>query len=308
MKILKSVTKIYNKLSPFGKIAIFLALFLSVIVLFKKIMPQKEGMIDNKQIIIKEGNAVYDEFYSSIYDHLVFNDVKNDYEVGTIINSSNPVETSVIADIGCGTGHRVDKLRNKNYNIIGIDQSPDMIEEAKKNYPSSNFSVGNALDNGLFKPNSLTHILCLYFTIYYIDDKQQFFNNALQWLMPGGYLFVHLVDREHFDPILPSGNPLFIVSAQKYAKKRITNTKITFNDFIYTSDFNLDESKDIATFDEKFKFNDGRVRKQKQILYMQDTSEIINMAQNSGFILHSKVDMLKCGYENQYIYIFTKPA
>ena len=52
--------------------------------------------------------------------------------------------------------------------------------------------------------------------------------------MPGGYLIVHLVDRESFDPILPPGNPLYVVSPQKYAKERITKTKVHFNDFIYS--------------------------------------------------------------------------
>ena len=89
MKILKSVTKFYNKLSPFGKISIFLALFLSLIVLFKTINPKKEGMTDGNKILLKEGDAIYDDFYANIYDYLVFNKIKNDYEVGTIINSSN---------------------------------------------------------------------------------------------------------------------------------------------------------------------------------------------------------------------------
>jgi hypothetical protein len=141
-----------------------------------------------------------------------------------------------------------------------------------------------------------------------MKDKQRFFDNAMYWLMPGGFLIVHLVDRETFDPILPPGNPLYIVSPQKYAKERITSTKVTFEDFVYTSDFKLDKDNDSATFDEKFKFNDGKVRKQQQVLYMEDTSEIVNKAQNSGFILHSKVDMVKCGYESQYLYVFIKPS
>ena len=70
----------------------------------------------------------------------------------------------------------------------------------------------------------------------------------------------------------------------------------------------VDKEKDIATFDEKFKYNDGRVRKQQQVLYMEDTSTIVNEAQDVGFILHSKVDLLKCGYESQYLYIFVKPS
>lgn len=305
MKILKSITKFYNKLSPFGKILIFLAIFLSLVIMFKNKI-SKEGMIDNTKILIKSGDAIYDDFYASIYDYLVFSSAKNDYEVGTIINSTNPTETSIIADIGCGTGHHVDAL--KNFKVIGIDKSVSMIEAAKQKYPDSNFIVGDALDNGLFKMNSLTHILCFYFTIYYMKDKRHFFDNAMYWLMPGGYLILHLVERETFDPILPPGNPLYIVSPQKYAKNRITDTKVTFEDFIYTSKFNLDKEKGVATFDEKFKYNDGKVRKQQQVLYMDDTSTIVNMAQDVGFILQSKVDLVKCGYESQYLYIFVKPS
>jgi hypothetical protein len=125
--------------------------------------------------------------------------------------------------------------------------------------------------------------------------------------MPGGYLIVHLVDRESFDPILPPGNPLYVVSPQKYAKERITKTKIVFNDFEYTANFNLEKDNDVATFDEKFKFEDGRVRKQQQMLYMEDTSTIVNAAQDAGFILQGKIDLVKCAYEYQYLYLFTKP-
>ena len=183
-----------------------------------------------------------------------------------------------------------------------------MIEVAKKNSPNVDFRVGDALNGTLFNMNSLTHILCLYFTIYYFEDKRRFFDNAMDWLMPGGYLVVHMVDRETFDPILPPGNPLYIVSPQKYAKERITKTKVTFNDFVYNADFNLDKAANVATFDEKFKFNDGSTRKQQQKLYMEDTSAIVNTAQQCGFILHAKVDLVKCAYEHQYLYIFVKPT
>jgi len=308
MKIVKSFISFYNKLSSFGKILLFIVFLLILIVLFKSITPNKEGMITNDKFLFKDGTAIYDNFYAGIYDYLVFNGIKNDFEVGTIINSAEPNLTSIIADIGCGTGHHVAELASKNMQVIGIDISPSMIEQAKKEAPHANFKVGNALDNGLFNQNSLTHIICLYFTIYYFKEKMQFFYNCMDWLMPGGYLIVHLVDRETFDPILPPGNPLYVVSPQKYAKERITKTKITFNDFVYSSNFNLDKSNDLATFDEKFKFNDGKIRKQQQKLYMEDTSTIVNMAQDAGLILEGKVDMIKCAYENQYLYIFTKPS
>lgn len=311
MKIVKSLTNCYNKLSNFGKILLFIALLLVVVVFFRTIKSTRESFAINQinnQFLFKEGTAVYDDFYAGVYDYLVFNALKNDYEVGIIISSTMPSEKSIIADIGCGTGHHVANLSSKNLEVIGIDISPSMIEKAKEDNPylAHHFKVGDGLDGHLFKDNSLTHILCLYFTLYYMKDKMKFFYNCMNWLMPGGYLIVHLVDKYKFDPILPPGNPLYIVSPQKYAKERITSTKITFNDFIYDSNFKLDEN-DIAVFNEKFKFNDGRVRKQEQRLYMEDLPTIVNMAQEAGFIVHAKVDMVKCAYEYQYLYVFVKP-
>jgi len=307
---IKSITYFYNKMSNFGKILLLIALLLAIIVFFRNVMSlkPKEGFQQDDNFLFKKGNDVYDDFYSQIYDYLVFNNLKNDYEVGSIVNTSNPKETSVILDVGCGTGHHVASLGAKNLNIMGIDISPSMIKKAKESYPQYNFQVGDALDSSQIKYHSLTHILCLYFTIYYFKDKRRFFDNCMDWLMPGGFLIVHLVERDTFDPILPPGNPLYIVSPQKYAKERITKTKVHFNDFLYESNFNLDKDNDIATFDEKFKFADGKVRKQQQVLYMEDTETILTIAQQCGFILQSKIDLLKCAYEHQYLYVFTKPG
>jgi len=309
MKTVNSITNIYNKLSCFGKILIFMTLLLILIVFFKSFSnSKKEGFQQTDNFLFKTGDEVYDSFYSSIYDYLVFNNFKNDYEIGSIINSTSPDETSIIVDIGSGTGHHVSSIASKGLNIMGIDISPSMVEEAKNNFPEYNFKVGDAMDASQLKYNSVTHILCLYFTIYYFKDKRQFFDNCMDWLMPGGYLIIHLVDRDRFDPILPPGNPLYIVSPQKYAKERITKTKITFTEFVYYSNFNMDKKNDVATFDEKFKFNDGKVRKQQQKLYMEDVSTIVNIAQECGFIVQSKIDLVKCAYDYQYIYVFTKPS
>jgi hypothetical protein len=126
--------------------------------------------------------------------------------------------------------------------------------------------------------------------------------------MPGGYLIVHLVDRANFDPILPPGNPLLYVSPQRYAKERITSTKVKFTDFSYSADFQLDEQTNIAKFTEKFKNDsDGKVRKNEQIMYMPDIQEIVDEAQGCGFIVEAKIDLLQCQYEYQYLYIFVKP-
>ena len=306
--IIKSLGTAYNKSSLWCKVLVFITLFLLIILVFKGFDKKREGFEQKDQFLIKSGPEIYDDFYADIYDYLVFNNLKNDYEVGEIINIASPSSNSKILDIGCGTGHHVSSLGSKGLDILGIDISPSMIKTAKKNYPDYNFKVADALNENEFERDSFTHILCMYFTIYYFNDKTQFFNNCFNWLMPGGYLIVHLVDRAHFDPILPPGNPLMYVSPQRYAKERITSTKVKFTDFSYSADFKLDESNDQAKFIEKFKNDsDGKVRKNELTLYMPDIQQITDIAQASGFTIEAKIDLLQCQYEYQYLYVFVKP-
>jgi ubiquinone/menaquinone biosynthesis C-methylase UbiE len=267
-----------------------------------------EGYEQNDKFLFKQGPDIYDDFYADIYDYLVFNSLKNDYEVGTIINKTTPTSKSIILDVGSGTGHHVAKMSDSGLNVVGVDISKSMVKKAQEKYPELNFQVGDVLNGSQFKDNSFTHIMCMYFTIYYLKNKQQFFENCMEWLMPGGYLIIHLVDEHKFDPIVPPGNPLYVVSPQKYAKERITKTKVTFDEFVYTSDFDFNSDKSVAIFNEKFKFNDGKVRKHEHTLYMDSVDNIVNLAKESGFLVQGKIDLVKCAYEYQYLYIFIKPS
>jgi SAM-dependent methyltransferase len=268
----------------------------------------KEGFEQSGQFLLKSGNDVYDDFYADIYDYLVFSTQKNEYEVGEIVNKTTPSSHSRILDVGSGTGHHVAELSSQGLDVLGIDISPSMVDKATKDFPQYKFEVADATNSGEFGPNMFTHIMCMYFTIYYIEDKMQFFQNCMKWLKPGGYLILHLVDRDHFDPILPPGNPLLYVSPQRYAEKRITSTKVKFNDLSYSADFKLNESTGVANFVEKFKSDaDGKVRKNEHIMYMPKLDTIVNEVQQVGFILDSKVDLLQVQYEYQYLYFFIKP-
>jgi len=302
-----------NDLSGWTIVLILVAVLLAVVVLFNTIMRRNkstslEGFEQSNSFTLKEGPAVYDDFYANVYDHLVYNQLKDQYEIGEILNATKPTSESIVLDIGSGTGHHVALLEGQGVKATGVDISDAMVKKAQENYPQFDFVQGNVMDSSLFMPGSYTHILCLYFSIYYFKDKTIFFNNAMKWLMPGGFLVVHIVDRDMFDPILPPANPLFLVSPQKYAKERITQSRVIFNNMEYIANFSLDTDKNTATFTEKFKENDGdKVRKNQHIFYMEPDKAIVTMAQESGFILQGKIDLLKVGYEYQYLYIFVKP-
>ena len=212
---IKSLGTSYNKTSLWGKVLIFVVLLLLLVLVFKGIKTSKEGFEQNDQFLFKTGPDIYDDFYSNIYDYLVFNNLKDDYEVGEIVNKTDPSSKSRILDIGSGTGHHVAALGERGLDVLGIDISPSMVKKAQENFPQYSFQIADALNNNEFEPESFTHILCMYFTIYYFEDKKQFFDNCFKWLMRGGYLLVHLVDRDRFDPILPPGNPLLYVSTKQ---------------------------------------------------------------------------------------------
>jgi SAM-dependent methyltransferase len=311
----RNIQQAYKKTSNWGKVLTFITIFILIVYLFQNVLIKKgynnngkEGFEQNEQFLFKNGSDLYDQFYSEIYDYLVFSKLKDQYEIGEIINKTSPTNESIILDIGCGTGHHVGMLADKGLDVLGIDISPSMVSQAQKNYPNYKFKVADALNSNQFTSNSFTHIMSLYFTIYYIKDKIKFFENCYKWLMPGGYLIVHLVDRDNFDPLLPIGNPLIMVSPQKYAKKRITNTKAAFKDFSYSSKFNINNDENTAIFVEKFKNKtDGKIRKHEHQLYIPSISTIVNEAQETGFILEGQIDLIKVYYEYQYLYIFYKP-
>ena len=76
-----------------GREKAFIALLLILILVFKGLnkKKKKEGFTEgvgseSDKFLFKTGPEIYDDFYADIYDYLVFNNLKDDYEVGEIIN------------------------------------------------------------------------------------------------------------------------------------------------------------------------------------------------------------------------------
>jgi SAM-dependent methyltransferase len=303
MNLAKSLTKIFNKTTIWGRILIIITLILVGLSLFSV---KREGFGNNGMFTYNESSNIYDEFYSNIYDMLSKSSSKNVYEIGEIIQQTNPNQTSIILDIGCGTGNHVSLLKEKGYTVIGVDNSKHMIQRAKEKYLDCNFKIADVLRNNIFYTNSFTHILCLNLTLYYMENKDVFFKNCLTWLKPGGYLVVHLVNRDLFYPNISSSKNAFLLNNSYEKKQRITYSKMKTNDFTYTSNFNLDRNTEIAKFREKFEFRDGNIKKQEHKLYMPTEKSIVDMAQSYGFIFQGKIDLMNVGYEYDKLYIFVK--
>ena len=265
--------------------------------------PHIEAFTGSDEKFTYKNNDLYDDFYSDIYDDLVYNQRKNDFEVGEI---KKYVKEGRTLDIGSGTGHHVSQLSKTGLDCVGIDSSKAMVKNAKIKFPEHKFVYADALKPMTFQPRSFDLVTCLYFTIYYIKDKRQLFNNISHWLRPGGYFVMHMVDKHRFNPMVPAGDPFVIVSPQNYTEKRINDTTVHFNKFKYKSNFSLPE-KNKGIFKEKFKFkNSQKVRQNDHVFYMENQKTIAKMVKEAGMKLVDVVDMSPCAYDHQYLYVFQK--
>jgi len=308
----KSINKGYESINKLGLWAKALIVILLSLLLSRYINARpasKEAFGSNETLQLREGTEIYDDFYANVYDALTYVNTKNDFEINNVIKLTKPTKKSVILDVGSGTGHHVKQFAATGItNVTGVDNSKAMVKKAKELNPANKYVLGDVMVSSLFKNSMFTHITCFYFTIYYFNNKKAFLTNCFNWLMPGGQLVVHLVDKSMFDPILPPANPLLMVSPQRYAKERITHSNVVFDEFRYKANFEAGDGEN-AMFVEKFvtRKEEKVFRKNKHKLYMQDIEDILVIARSVGFIEKSKLDMIRVQYEYQYLYILQKP-
>jgi SAM-dependent methyltransferase len=212
---------------------------------------------------------------------------------------------SCFLDIGCGTGSLVNALTSYGYRAYGMDKSPDMIKHSQSKYSNIEVEQGDVLEPMLFEKGTFTHIICNYFTIYQFQNKIQLFRNCYQWITPGGYLILHLVDPNRFDTVIPAGKPLGIDSPQKYTDHRILETYVEFDTFNYKSKYNPKYSTIVETFTENIT---GQVRQNEQHLFMETKETILGIATIVGFILHGQMNYETInGDSYQYLIVLERP-
>ena len=69
-----------------------------------------------------------------------------------VIELLAPQSGERILDLGCGTGHLTNQISQAGTEIIGIDKSDTMIEEARRLYPELRFEVADGTDFSFAEP------------------------------------------------------------------------------------------------------------------------------------------------------------
>ncbi len=77
----------------------------------------------------------YDENFSFVYQY-----------GEDLLQMLNPQIGERILDLGCGTGELTDQIHQSGAQIVGMDNSSEMIQSARTKYPQLNFVIGDAED------------------------------------------------------------------------------------------------------------------------------------------------------------------
>ena len=297
--------------STWFKTLFILAILMISVLWFKKhdLSPYYEGFTQETPYVFKQGTDIYDDFYTEIYNQLMLPDKRCTFEIDKIIEMTKPTSKSCFLDIGSGTGEISGQLSKKGFQVHALDHSQSMVQHVEENYPDVQVKCGDARQAINYEKGSFSHILTTGFSVYLFKNKDEYFRNCFFWLKPGGYLIVHLVDREKFDPIIPGGKPPLLKDPQKYASSRITDTVIDFIDFKYRGNYNFaDLDKNKVTLKETFTDElTKHVRQQETKLYMEDMDFILRRASHAGFIPHGQVNLSHCCEdEHQYLVILER--
>jgi len=96
----------------------------------------------------------------------------------------------LVADLGCGPGHVARYLHDQGVTMIGIDLSPQMIEEARRLNPELEFKVGDMRKLSLLDA-SFVGVIAFYSIVHLAPDELPAIMAELRRvLMPGGLILV----------------------------------------------------------------------------------------------------------------------
>ena len=292
-----------KKFDLITKLLLLLTVLLLILIILDFI--KKKFLIENFHNINStfqdfDNSTLFDNFYTNIYDKLHNDNNRNEIVINLIKKNCNLKKTSTILDIGCGTGEIVSKL--SEFNIIGLDKSSSMIQLCNNKFPKNKFILDDILNNNRLNYNyEFTHVLCLNFTIYYLNNRKKFFNNVYEILLPNGTLVLHLVEKNKFNRTI-NACKINNFNPAKYLENKKIKSNISFDNFEYKCEYYIENDKGIIN--ETFNFNDNSIRKNIHTLNLDSNKIILNEAKNSGFIVDGQIKITNS--DGEYLFILRK--
>ena len=102
---------------------------------------------------------------------------------GGVLELLAPKPGERILDLGCGTGHLTGKIAEAGADVVGVDRSPEMIVQAREQYPALRFEVMDARELQLEGPFDAVFSNA---TLHWIHEPERVIAGVARLLKPGG--------------------------------------------------------------------------------------------------------------------------
>jgi len=101
---------------------------------------------------------------------------------------------SKVLDVGCGTGHLTNWIKEKGYDTCGIEPSNEMYNYARKNFPD--IEIKKAISSNIPYPDDSFDLVVSFEVLRYLDDMEnrKTYHEFHRVLKPGGVFFVTQVN------------------------------------------------------------------------------------------------------------------
>jgi trans-aconitate 2-methyltransferase len=143
-------------------------------------------------------SALYDERHSFVWKH-----------GAALLEILAPRAGQRILDLGCGTGHLTARIAETGAEVTGIDSSSEMVEEARRVYPTIRFEIGDARNFAFPEPFDAVFSNAV---LHWIQEPERVMTSVQRALRPGGRFVAEFGGR---------GNVKAIVAALEDAAQAI---------------------------------------------------------------------------------------
>ena len=257
---------------------------------------------DKNKIILYPDN--YDKKYTRLFDLVTNEPSIYRHDIILIKNITKLNDNSKVLDAGCGLGKHLQIIKElvPGITIEGIDKSRSMINQCKIRNPGIELLCTSLTIPEIYKSSTLSHILSLHETLNHNTPKEisNILNNYHKWLIPKGYLIMHVIDPEKLDPAPRA-------FSQYFKSEDGTNHSLTyFESFTHEAWWEKkSDAKYWYSYCEKYIFPGDKIKIQTTPLWIPPVNKMLQYISRHNFKLKKVIELNDIEVSQFNLYIFT---
>ena len=203
--------------------------------------------IDKIKITIETYNNIVEEYVDYYKSKDLKGNVQFQKEIDYLISQLNENATILDAGTAIGDYHKfLTEKCDKNFNVIGIDTSENMLRKAIKNAPKAKFKLMD-IRNITFDKDNFDAIIC-FAALIHVDDKTclRVLDKFSELLKDKGIIAINVMEcnNEEKEIFIPEPfNPKYKTYFNRYSKQ-------FFIDYFTANNYTIEKIYDNKMFDE----------------------------------------------------------